>query len=92
MPDPSHAEIFWGAYAWPAEQGPGGLGTFFMNQEGYVMEVEESGQKSYGGLHKAPAFDAAYDNKKPNSMKAHLAIGSMGRVGNDGFRWSPVGS
>lgn len=91
-PDPSHAEILWGAYAWPADLGPDGLGTFFINQEGDVIEVEKGGQQSYVGLLNGPAFDAAHSNETPGDMRGQLAIGSMGKVGNDGLRWLTVGN
>ena len=90
--DPSLGEIYWGVYAWPAEPSPHAKSTYFINQDGDVIERSpESGGNRYIGLNGGPAFDAAYSAESPRDMRTSMGIATYGLSANDGATWALVG-
>jgi hypothetical protein len=87
-PTADAAEIFWCCYAWPLHPGNTGNRSFFINQEGDVLVLEDVGR--YHGLPgqggAAPSFDAAYT--LAGDLSAPLAIGERGV---DGAVWTILG-
>ena len=85
-PDPNNCEILWCCYAWPVEAGKSGNRTFFINQDGDVLQF---GNKAgtYSDLANGPAFDAAFsDATGGTDMSAPLAIN--GATANDANLWT----
>jgi hypothetical protein len=90
--DPSFGELFWGAYAWPAEAGAWPQSTFFISQEGDVAKLGAAGSTRYFGLNGGPTFDAAYSSETPGDMRGATAFAAMGRAANDGGVWTQAGN
>ncbi len=85
FPDPINCETVWCAYAWPISEHTG-TRAFFVNQEGIMLETENSSTNSYIGPH-APPFDAAFASPRRN-MASHLP--QEGAASNDGHIWERV--
>ncbi len=90
--DPSLGEMFWGAYAWPANSSTPGRATFFINQEGDVSKRPGDVQTPYEGLNSGPAFDAALSSESPGDMRARMSFAAMGITANDGGIWIQAGN
>jgi len=93
------AEIFWCAYAWPADAGRTGNRCFFINQEGDVLQFDNRNAGAaappagtYNGTLRSPLFGAAYDNTVANDMTQALGLTAMGNAANDGNVWTVVGN
>jgi prepilin-type N-terminal cleavage/methylation domain-containing protein len=85
-PDPNNCEILWCCYAWPVEAGKSGNRTFFINQDGDVLQFANKAG-TYSDLANGPAFDAAFsDATGGTDMSAPLAIN--GATANDGNLWT----
>lgn len=91
----NNCEILWCAYAWPVDAEKTGKRTFFVNQEGDILQFHNRDQ-AYEGLAVAanvPAFDAAYSSETGGAdMEAPLGIAAMGKVSNDAKVWTVVGN
>ncbi len=87
--DAEGLERRWCAYAWPMEAGRTGLRAFYVDQEGDILEIANTGD-GYSGLPagggRAPRFDAALEHEGRFSSKAS----SAGRPAADGNTWRPV--
>jgi prepilin-type N-terminal cleavage/methylation domain-containing protein len=79
--DPDLAEIFWCAYAWPANREPGNMQVFFANQEGEVLSAGNEVAR-YDGDELRPRYDAAFLDSE--SMISRSAVNAVGR---DGETW-----
>ncbi len=90
--DPSQGEMFWGAYAWPADSSTPGRATFFINQEADVSKRIGNQPGSYEGLNAGPAFDAALSSESPGDMRAPMSFAAMGIPANDGGIWTQAGN
>jgi hypothetical protein len=84
-PDPSLAETWWCAYAWPAEHGKTGNRAFFVCQDGTVLATDNARQR-YSGHDNPPHPGAAY----PASTAGMAHRPGDGGVGNDGQEWRPA--
>jgi hypothetical protein len=91
FPDSNNAEILWCCYAWPVDAEKTGNRTFFINQEGDLLQYDNRVQ-SYEAL-VGPAFDAAFDSGTGGGdMACDLGITAMGFTANDTFTWTVVGN
>ena len=79
--DPDLAETTWCLYAWPAVGGAEAPKTYFTNQMGDVLAMEDP---SYAGPGNGPAADAAFRGRGITCLTA------VGGVGNDGNTWTQV--
>ncbi len=70
------AETTWCCYAWPVNYNQSGNRTFFTNQGGDVIGVEDN---AYSGTGNGPASDAAF---QAASITGSVAIGAAGQDGN----------
>ncbi len=88
FPDPDNGEVLWCAYAWPLSASQSGNRTFFVNQEGDLMQTANRGAAAYSGTAGGPAFDAflpvAFD------MGAPMSIGGAPAAAQDANTWVPV--
>jgi len=96
FPDPNNAETLWSCYAWPVAVSQTGNRSFFVNQEGDLMQClnrgtggapQYSGDPAAGGV--APTFDAAYASLTPGDMSAAIGVG-INAPPVDGNQWVPV--
>ncbi|MDF1701899.1 MAG: DUF2950 family protein [Planctomycetota bacterium] len=71
------AETTWCCYAWPVNYNQSGNRTFFTNQGGDVIGVEDS---NYSGTGNGPAGDAAF--QAAGTITGSVAIGAAGQDGN----------
>jgi len=88
FPDPDNCEVLWCAYAWPMNAGQTGNRTFFMNQEGDLMQTANRGAAAYTGTLTTPAFDAIYT--VGGDMASAISISGAPLPANDGNTWVPV--
>lgn len=80
--EPDLCELYWCAYAWPANRSPGNSRVFFANQNGEVLSADNK-NALYEGDELRPRYDAAFlDNE---SMIGDTAVNAVGR---DGELWS----
>lgn len=75
--DADVAETAWCAYAWPLDEGPGAA-TFFTNQDGVILKVEDA---RYVGPGNGPDAAAAFTTP---AITGPAAVDAEGRDGN---RW-----
>jgi prepilin-type N-terminal cleavage/methylation domain-containing protein len=104
IPDPDNCEIYWCCYAWPTEAETTANRTFFINQEGDLLQTANNEGSDltvafYDGIDQGPAYDAAFStmagDPNPNAltgMGASLGITAQGEVANDGNVWTVVGN
>ncbi|MEW6073929.1 MAG: prepilin-type N-terminal cleavage/methylation domain-containing protein [Planctomycetota bacterium] len=99
IPDSDNCEILWCCYAWPVDAGVTGSRTFFINQEGDLLQFLNADETYEDIINAAniPAFDAAYsDGTGGLDMGARLGITAMisadGEAANDGNTWTVVGN
>lgn len=85
--DPNLAETFWCAYAWPQFLGNSGRRTFFVNQQGELLQAQNS-VRNYSGTTATPVADAAFSNPVL-AGDISGAIASNGQ-GSDGETWNAV--
>lgn len=86
FPDSNNAEILWACYAWPIDVQGTGNRTFFINQEGDLLQTANRGAAAYTAL-VGPTFDAAF--LLPGDMASGLRIGVAG-VGAQADIWTAV--
>ncbi|MBK9385402.1 MAG: prepilin-type N-terminal cleavage/methylation domain-containing protein [Planctomycetes bacterium] len=79
--DPDLAEIFWCAYAWPANREPGNMKVFFANQTGEILAAGNEIAR-YDGDELRPRYDAAFLDSE--SM---IGLAAVNAVGRDGETW-----
>jgi prepilin-type N-terminal cleavage/methylation domain-containing protein len=79
--EPDLAEIFWCAYAWPANREPGNMRVFFTNQQGEILAAGNEVAR-YDGDELRPRYDAAFVDSE--SMIGRPAVNAVGR---DGETW-----
>jgi len=87
LPDPNNSEVLWCCYAWPLNAGQTGNRTFFINQEGDLLQMANR-QGQYSGTTVAaniPVFSAAY-----SAADMASPLGINGVVAVDTFLWTPV--
>jgi len=83
--NPDYAELHWACYAWPVTGGISGARTYFLNQDGRVLQSSEprrAGQNS-AYVRAGDAFLTA----DPDSMIGQIAVGT---TGSDGNVWTPL--
>jgi prepilin-type N-terminal cleavage/methylation domain-containing protein len=73
FPDSNNCEILWCCYAWPMQSGGTGNRTFFINQEGDLLQWNNRSATPYTGTTKMPGFSEAF--KTANDMASGLRIG-----------------
>jgi len=89
FPDPNNCEVMWLCYAWPIQAGNSGNRTFFINQEGDLLQFANrngayDGDPATGGV--APAFDAVFSA----AGDIGSPLGINGVATNDGNVWTVV--
>ena len=77
--DADVAETTWCCYAWPTNYGNTGNRTFFVNQGGDIIAVED---ELYAGTAAAPPSNAAFRNGTADTITGQVATGTTGRDGN----------
>ena len=99
IPGADNCEILWSCYAWPVEAGSTGNRSFFINQEGDLLQTLNTGANAaafYDGFNTIPAFDAALSDESAADMSARLGITAMlvaaGNAANDANTWTVVGN
>jgi prepilin-type N-terminal cleavage/methylation domain-containing protein len=88
FPDPNNCEVLWACYAWPMNAAQTGNRTFFVNQEGDLIQTQNRGAAAYSGTAVAPAFDAVYS--AAGDMGSQISIGGVPAAAQDGNIWVPV--
>ncbi|MFN0207523.1 MAG: prepilin-type N-terminal cleavage/methylation domain-containing protein [Planctomycetota bacterium] len=89
FPDPDLCETIWCAYAWPVGFGNTANRTFFVNQQGDILQTLNT-IKNYSGI-VAPLPDAAFANGgTPNSIHQPTAATLATKLGIDGETWTNV--
>jgi hypothetical protein len=96
LPSSDNCEILWCCYAWPVETGKTGNRSFFINQEGDLLQFLNT-DATYGSTDLVPVYDAAYSDETGGAdMGARLGITAMlladGAAANDGNTWTVVGN
>jgi prepilin-type N-terminal cleavage/methylation domain-containing protein len=92
VPDSDNCEILWAAYAWPEVRSSTGTRTFFINQEGDLLQyLNNAGGDLYDG-DTSPAFAAAYSNATALSMGTGLGLSVQGLTSGDAEVWTVVGN
>ncbi len=86
-----NCEILWCAYAWPVDAEKTGKRTFFVNQEGDILQYDNRDQ-AYEGTGAGPAFDAALSDESAADMESPMGIAAMGKTANDANIWTVVGN
>ena len=101
FPGADNCEILWCCYAWPVESGSTGNRAFFINQEGDLLQTQNTGANApvfYDGFNSIPAFDASLSDESALDMGSRLGITAMlvaegnGAAANDGNTWTVVGN
>ena len=87
FPDSNNCEILWCCYAWPMQAGGTGNRTFFINQEGDLLQWNNRSATPYSGTTKMPGFSEAF--KTANDMASGLRIGPPAG-GADNTIWTAV--
>ena len=87
FPDPDNGEILWCCYAWPMQAGGTGNRTFFINQEGDLLQWNNRSATPYSGTTKMPGFAEAF--KVAGDMASGLRIGPPAG-GADNTIWTAV--
>jgi prepilin-type N-terminal cleavage/methylation domain-containing protein len=83
-------ETTWCAYAWPINYGNSGNRAFFVNQQGDVLQCQNTTMK-YNGTTVIPAADAAFAaGGTAGAINQPLAITIPTKLGMDGEVWSNV--
>ncbi len=88
FPDSDNGEVLWLAYAWPLSATQSGNRTFFVNQEGDLMQTANRGAAAYTGTAGGPAFDAIFT--VAGYMGSAISIGGAPAAAQDGNTWVPV--
>jgi prepilin-type N-terminal cleavage/methylation domain-containing protein len=92
--DPNNCEILWACYAWPVDAEKTGNRTFFINQEGDLLQHDNRAQ-NFEGLAAAtvPTAYSAFDTTSGGAdMGTDLAITAMGFAAPGGLTWTVVGN
>jgi prepilin-type N-terminal cleavage/methylation domain-containing protein len=85
MIDPVQAHRYWTCVAWPVIAGSTGRRTFFVNQQGQVLQIMNT---SYSGSALVPAAGAGLVGVGMESINTQqLAVDALG---SDGQYWIPV--
>lgn len=88
VPDPDNSEVFWCAYAWPLDVGSTGNRSFFVNQDGDILQYNNRGTEVYEGLAGGPDYDASYT--VATDMSSPMANAGAGLAATDGEVWAVV--
>jgi prepilin-type N-terminal cleavage/methylation domain-containing protein len=89
LPDADNSETTWCCYAWPANYGTSGNRTFFVNQQGDVVQSNnQAGTQQYSSTTTMPSADAAFVS--PSTDNSIMGVVAVGTVGDDGGRWVAV--
>ena len=86
FPNSDNGEVFWAAYAWPIQAAQSGNRTFFINEQGDLLQTLNRGAAAYTGTATGPAFAAVYSAAGDMSSP----VGINGVAANDGRIWTPV--
>jgi hypothetical protein len=86
FPGSNNCEILWSCYAWPIDAGGTGNRSFFINQEGDLLQTANRGAGAYNGTTTMPAGDAVFTTAA--DMASALRIGTT--VGGDTQLWTAV--
>jgi len=88
FPNADNCEVLWSAYAWPMNASQTGNRTFFVNQEGDLIQTQNRGAGAYSGTVVTPAFDAVHTGA--GDMGSQISIGGVPAAAVDGNIWVPV--
>jgi len=89
LPNSDNCETTWCCYAWPANYQTSGNRTFFVNQQGDVIQTNNQGtNQNYSGNNTVPEPDAAF--LSPSTDDSIMGVVGVGTVGTDGGRWLAV--
>jgi prepilin-type N-terminal cleavage/methylation domain-containing protein len=88
FPDPNNCEVLWCCYAWPISAAQTGNRTFFVNQEGDLMQMNNRIAVPYSGAAGGPAYDAIFT--AANDMGSAISIGGAPLAAQDGNTWVTV--
>jgi len=86
FPNPDNGEVFWACYAWPLQAAQSGNRTFFINEQGDLLQTLNRGAAAYSGTAGGPPFAAVYSAAGDMSSP----VGINGVAANDGNVWTPV--
>lgn len=86
FPNSDNCEILWCCYAWPMDSNGTGNRTFFINQEGDLLQYQNRSATPYTGTIKRPGFAEAFVTA--GDMASNLRIGVVG--GADATIWTAV--
>jgi len=100
IPDSNNTEVMWCCYAWPVDAESTGNRSFFINQEGDLLQTLNNPGAAgspviYEGLAQSPPFNAAFEDGTTSAvtgMGASLGIIAQGLASNDGNTWTIVGN
>lgn len=91
--NPDLSETTWCAYAWPINRGNSGNRSFFVNQQGDVLQCQNT-VALYSGVATQPTCDAAFDpaglGYAGSTISSPLAVTSATKLGVDGEVWTNV--
>lgn len=83
--DPDQSALFWSCLAWPTANGSSGRTTFFVNQQGQILQSLNAG---YSGATSVPPPGAA--NLGGNTDAINTAQLAIGVAGADGNLWTTI--
>jgi len=86
FPNSDNGEVFWCSYAWPTQSAQSGNRTFFINEQGDLLQTLNRGAGAYTGTAGGPLVGAAYS--VANDMSS--PVGINGVAASDGNTWTPV--
>jgi prepilin-type N-terminal cleavage/methylation domain-containing protein len=83
--DAAQAGLYWTCIAWPARRGGTGRATFFVNQQGQILQ---STAATYSGTDSVPPAGAALLGA--SDSRIDVATLATGAAGSDGNLWTAV--
>ena len=86
FPDPNNNENMWCCYAWPLQAAQTGNRTFFMNEQGDLLQWLNRSATPYNGAAKTPGYGEVYN--VATNMGSGLRVGVSG--GADATTWRPT--
>lgn len=87
FPDPNNGEILWACYAWPVDHNGTGNRSFFINQEGDLLQCQNRSAAPFDGTTTVPTFDECYLTAADMSSGLNVGAASVVTPANV---WVPV--
>ncbi|MBI3819126.1 MAG: prepilin-type N-terminal cleavage/methylation domain-containing protein [Planctomycetes bacterium] len=89
FPDPDGCETVWCAYAWPVSISSSGSRVFFINEQGDILQTQNT-LHQYSGVSEPPPDAAFATGGIPNLIKQPTAATAPNKLGMDGELWTNV--